>query len=83
MSALKLGALLDDKPVRLTIELPAATHRDLVAYADALAAQTGRATEPAKLVAPMVAKFMAADRAFRRAQTTRKNIASTDGGTRE
>lgn len=72
MTKLKLGALLDDKPVRMTVELPAATHRDLVAYADTLAAQTGQAIEPAKLIAPMVAQFMETDREFRRTRGGRK-----------
>ena len=36
MAQLKLGAITDDKPIKLTVELPAAIHRDLVAYADAL-----------------------------------------------
>ncbi len=36
MPKLKLGTILDEKPVRLTIELPAALHGDLVAYAEAL-----------------------------------------------
>ena len=31
MTKLKLGPLEDDKPVKLTVELPAVTHRDLVA----------------------------------------------------
>ena len=65
MAKLKLGAIADDKPVKLTVELPAALHRDLVAYGQALARETGQgAVEPAKLVAPMLARFMAADRAF-------------------
>lgn len=64
--ALKLGHLLDDKPVRITVELPAVVHRDLAAYADALARETGQTVEPAKLIAPMLAKFMAADRGFAR-----------------
>lgn len=64
MSKLKLGPLVDDKPVRLTVELPASTHRDLACYADVLAAETGQAVDPAKLVAPMLARFMASDRAF-------------------
>lgn len=63
---LKLGAILDDRPVRLTIELPAEVHRDLVAYAAALKAQTQQDVEPAKLVAPMLARFMASDRGFMR-----------------
>ena len=42
MAKLKLGAIADDKPVKLTVELPAALHRDLVAYAQALARETAR-----------------------------------------
>ena len=64
MAKLKLGAIEDDKPVRLTIELPAALHRDLVAYAEALSRETQTAVDPAKLIAPMLRKFMATDRAF-------------------
>jgi len=41
MTKLKLGPLIDDKPVKLTVELPASVHRDLVAYAAVLAAETG------------------------------------------
>ena len=43
MTKLKLGALSDDKPVKLTIEMPAAIHRDLVAYAKVLERQTWNA----------------------------------------
>ena len=65
MAKLKLGAIEDDKPVKVTIELPAALHRDLVAYAQALARETAQgAVEPAKLIAPMLARFMATDRVF-------------------
>ena len=65
MAKLKLGTILDDRPVRLTIELPAAIHRDLVAYGNALGRETGQsAVEPAKLIGPMLARFMATDRAF-------------------
>lgn len=65
MSKLKLSAIEDDKPVRLTIELPATVHRDLALYAEVLGHGTGKATvEPAKLIPPMLARFMAADRAF-------------------
>ena len=41
MTKLKLGPLADDRPVKLAVELPAAVHRDLVAYAAALATETG------------------------------------------
>jgi hypothetical protein len=69
MAKLKLGPMQDDKPVKLTIELPAAVHRDLVAYAEVLARETTQPTiEPAKLIAPMLARFMATDRAFAKAR---------------
>ena len=61
---LKLSTLLDDTPVKITIELPAAVHRDLIAYGEALAQDGGRVVEPAKLAPPMLARFMSTDRAF-------------------
>ncbi|WP_428674742.1 DUF2274 domain-containing protein [Reyranella sp.] len=65
MSKLKLSPIEDDKPVKLTIELPAAVHRDLAVYAEALAQGTGRdAVDPVKLIPPMLSRFMATDRAF-------------------
>jgi hypothetical protein len=74
MAKLKLGNIPDDKPIRLTIELPAAIHRDLVAYGNALGRETGQgAVEPAKLIGPMLVRFMATDRAFaklRRSEST-------------
>jgi hypothetical protein len=39
MAKLKLGSILDDKPVKLAVELSAAVHRDLLAYADYLNSQ--------------------------------------------
>jgi hypothetical protein len=68
MAKLKLFAIPDDKPVRLTVELPAAVHRDLVAYAELLGREKGQAFEPAKLIATMLARFMSTDRAFLRAR---------------
>jgi len=64
MGKLKLGPLEDDRPVKISVELPAALHRDLLAYAEILGRENGQAVEPAKLVAPMVARFMATDRGF-------------------
>ena len=65
MTKLKLGSIEDDKPVKLTIELTAAVHRNLVAYAEAIGQEGGQAApDPAKLIAPMVERFMATDRAF-------------------
>ncbi|MCP4562744.1 MAG: DUF2274 domain-containing protein [Bosea sp.] len=74
MTKLKLGPLADDRPLKLTVELPAAVHRDLVAYAAALAAETGgEVVSPDKLVSPMLARFMASDRAFSRRRGARKD----------
>ncbi|MCC0017431.1 MAG: DUF2274 domain-containing protein [Rhodobiaceae bacterium] len=64
---LKLSNIPDDKPVKLSIELPAEVHRDLVAYAEVMARDSGEtAPEPARLIAPMVQRFMATDRVFAR-----------------
>ncbi|MGO9236425.1 MAG: DUF2274 domain-containing protein [Methylocella sp.] len=72
MPKLKLSAVLDDKPVKLTVDLPGVIHRDLAAYAELLAKETGHtAIEPAKLIAPMIARFMASDRAFMKTKRAR------------
>jgi len=69
MSKLKLGPLVDDKPVKVTVELSAAVNRDLTAYAEVLGRETGQPIkEPAKLIAPMVERFMATDRGFAKAR---------------
>lgn len=69
MSKLKLGPLVDDKPIKLSIELPAAVHRDLADYAEVLGRETGQPVEElAKLIAPMVERFMATDRGFAKAR---------------
>jgi hypothetical protein len=69
MTKLKLSAVLDDKPVKIAIELPATVQRDLALYAEALAKETSQAAvEPAKLIPPMIARFMASDRAFAKAK---------------
>ena len=48
-------------------------HRDLAAYAAALAAETGgEVVTPEKLVAPMLARFMASDRGFVRSRHSAK-----------
>lgn len=65
MTKLKLTAIEDDAPVKLTLELPAQVHRDLVAYSQAMVGATGgKAVDPVRLVAPMLSRFMATDRAF-------------------
>jgi|GEM_PF-217064 hypothetical protein len=77
VTKLKLGPLADDKPVKLSVELPAAVHRDLVAYAELLGQTTRQpVTDPGKLIAPMLAHFMAGDQAFVRACRTSGQPAS-------
>ena len=76
---LKLGALEDDKPVKISVELPAVLHRDLVAYAQVLGRELGQgAPDPAKLIAPMLARFMATDRAFMKRRKTQPGPSSRD-----
>ena len=73
MAKLKLGPIADDKPVKVTVELPASLHRDLAAYAEVLARETGQTLEPAKLIAPMLSRFMATDRAFAKLRKERRS----------
>ncbi|MCW6530725.1 DUF2274 domain-containing protein [Sphingomonas sp. MMSM20] len=68
MAKLKLGPIEDDKPVKVAVELPAAIHRDLVAYARAHAEDNGlnHPLPPERLIPVMIAHFMASDRSFTR-----------------
>ncbi len=71
MAKLKLGAIADDKPTKVTVELPAAVHRDLVAYAEALARETGQPiNDPVRLIVPMLQRFISTDRGFARSRKT-------------
>lgn len=72
MTKLKLGAIMDDKPVKVTLEIPAALHRDLALYAEVLSRTRGQAAlDPAKLIVPMLERFVATDRAFTKARRNR------------
>jgi hypothetical protein len=75
---LKIGTILDDKPVKLTIELPAQVNRDLIAYAKALGRETGQTIEPTKLVAPMLVRFMSTDRAFAHSRREKRETDQSD-----
>ncbi|QJX04986.1 DUF2274 domain-containing protein [Rhizobium brockwellii] len=69
MTKLKLGTIADDKPIKVTVELPGPLHRDLVAYAEILARESGQPlADPVKLIAPMVQRFIATDRGFAKAR---------------
>lgn len=77
MVKLKLSPLEDNKPVKVTLELSATVHRELIAYAEVLSQEMGRpAPDPVKLIAPMIERFMATDRGFARARRDRKGAAS-------
>ncbi|KFI24401.1 hypothetical protein CG51_18105 [Haematobacter missouriensis] len=67
MAKLKLGPLADDKPVKVTVELPAHLFRDLEIYG-ALLADGGAPIEPARLIVPMLERFIATDRGFAKAR---------------
>jgi hypothetical protein len=72
VSKLKIETILDDRPVKLAIELPAQVNRDLIAYAEVLARETGQTIEPGRLIAPMLARFMSTDRAFARSRRAKR-----------
>ncbi|MFK0209499.1 DUF2274 domain-containing protein [Agrobacterium sp. NPDC090283] len=69
MTKLKLGPIADDKPVKIALELPAALHRDLIDYGRLLA-EGGAPIEPAKLIVPMLERFISTDRGFAKARRT-------------
>lgn len=51
MTKLKLGPIADDKPIKVTLELPASLHRDLTAYAEILGREAGHAaSDPVRLI---------------------------------
>ncbi len=67
MTKLKLGPIADEKPVKVTVELPAALHADLALYGRLLG-EGSAAIEPARLIVPMLQRFVATDRGFAKAR---------------
>lgn len=78
MPNLKLRMLIDDKPVKVAIELPAQVHRDLVAYAELLGREMSKTIEPVKLIAPMLTRFMSTDRTFARSRRAARGARKSD-----
>jgi len=74
MEKLKLPAIPDHKAIKVTIELSAPVHRDLVAYAEIFERETGQKIELVKLVGPMLARFMLTDRAFLRSLRKKRTV---------
>lgn len=67
MNKLRLGPVIEDKPVRVSINIAAPLYRELVAYGSVLAKETGQTNiDPTKLIAPMIEKFIKGDKAFKR-----------------
>ncbi|WP_395443801.1 DUF2274 domain-containing protein [Caulobacter sp. UC70_42] len=72
MSRLKITAIEDDTPVKMTLDVPASIHRDLVEYAKLMSAENGgKAVEAAKVAPEMMRRFMASDRGFVRGRKPR------------
>ncbi|MBZ9794680.1 DUF2274 domain-containing protein [Mesorhizobium sp. ES1-4] len=79
MAKLKLGPIVDDKPVKVTVELPAGLHRDLVAYAEILGREAGKPlADPVRLIVPMLERFIATDRGFAAARKTKGSLKSPE-----
>ena len=66
MTKLRLGPIVEEKPVKLTIELSGRLFRDLSDYAAAHARGTGLAEplSPERIVPPMIERFITGDRSF-------------------
>lgn len=85
MTKLRISTIPDNRSVKLTIELPAEIHRDLLLYAELVSEKAGEAVDAipdaARLVPLMVGRFMETDRAFQKRRRDRKPapVAGTTG----
>lgn len=69
MTRLKLADLAYEKPVRLTVEMSARLHRELLAYATVLNSGDSKgAPSPERLIPPMIERFIATDRGYSKAR---------------
>lgn len=67
MNKLRLGPIITEKPVKLTIEIPAALYQDLKIYNELLSSKTNQmSSDPIKLVVPMLETFIKGDKEFKR-----------------
>ena len=71
MTKLRLGPVLDDKPVRRTVQLTAALDAELSAYAEAYASEFGQRLAVEKLIPPMLERFIRTDRGFSKVKRTK------------
>jgi hypothetical protein len=78
VTRLKLADLADEKPVRVTVELSARLHRELVAYAVAInGGEAKGAPTIERIVPPMLALFVSSDREFAKVRKSLQPTAST------
>ncbi len=69
MTRLKLSDITDGEPVKLTIEIPARLHTELVQYGVVINNnETSGTPEPAALIGPMLERFISSDREFAKAR---------------
>lgn len=69
MVKLKLGSLPDIKPAKVTVELPANLHRDMVLDGELLGRSGGQGpVDPSRLIVPILERFIATDRGFAKAR---------------
>jgi len=66
MSKLRLGPVVEDRSVKLSVEVPGALMRELSDYAAVHARLNGLSEPipPEKLIPPIVERFIAGDREF-------------------
>ena len=66
MTKLRLGPIDEEKPVKVSLDIPGPLMRDLKSYAEVHAKTTGLAAPlpPERLIIPMIARFIASDREF-------------------
>ncbi|AKH43724.1 MAG: DUF2274 domain-containing protein [Novosphingobium sp.] len=75
MTRLKLSDIIDDKPVKITIEIPVRLHRELTTYAVVLnGGDAKNAPSPDKLIPPMIERFISSDRAFAKARRSVQEV---------
>lgn len=67
MTRLSLADIADEKPVRMSIEIPARLHRELLAYCAALGAgQSAGVPPPERVIPAMIERFISTDRSYAR-----------------
>lgn len=66
MTKLRLGLVAEDKPVKLTLEMPGGLMRDIVDYARVHARLNALEAplSPERIVPAMIGRFIAGDREF-------------------